>query len=1819
MKKKNILLLSLLLFVALFSFADDYYWVGGKGAWSDINSWRLANGQIPNEIPDATDDVIFNQNSFLLPHDTVFILTGNPTCKNFTWVNIQDSVVISGGSDITTFSIYGSITLHPKIINNYYGKMFLLSDSPGNTISCAGSRFSYDVYLKGSGEWILQDTLLILDSILWKPVIIDTVDPITYNPVLFHENGTLNTNNQTIISRGFFSVTSNQRTLSMPNTHVYIWGKWGLSGQNIDFDASNSYINLRGDMSNFAGDIIYYHDIDIMPTSGAINNTDIRTVIRKVHFLGSGDVIGKFNQGVEGTFTMDTLIFDGYIDPLMGPIPCKVEGPLNDIHYTEVNLVDGHVNSRFGSYHRVVFYGNAGPLNEFYGLENVCDTVQFIGNLLGRFNGDNIVNNLLYYKTDGHLSSWSPFESNINHAIFRGDGQIGGSNIINKLSLNSGHYYEMQTDSLIQPGSGYTGTNVQTINQIEVMGGCLEGLSILASNHKLTQALINYTGSGYNTEYLGVRDINNTGNTFDIVNGIDIDNNDGFNFTESHTPRDLFWVGGAGMWNESEHWSLTPGATGGECPPTLLDNVTFNDQSGFDAAEMAVDVNVKHAWCNDLIWEPVQNLPIMSGPDSNYLHIWGSIKLDFSMQFLYFGEVHFESEDNEDDDWEVVDMKYSVDFDGEAFPYDWFFNKVYFNGNGGKWLVDSSFANFYDTTYLVMGELKLTQDTLRLLNFNAWDTLPKGLYLMDTSLLEVHQYQADAYVWNAFRMGEISFLDAGRSTIRAMGDITPPPGAPPGFCNIRTYGGEVDYFNIEFSTPEVGGMKSMLKSESLCNYHLVDYYVMFGEGVGNGTIDTLTFKEGADGCRYQDEYEIDFVIAESWFDTLMDNHTIDTAIFYNDGALQGYLDIGYLQADSYMSMLYKNKVDTAVLYGNADILGHNTFSQLILSPEKKYFFQHEVENNPYLMDTTIILDDWIVSGYCDGPIRLQSDSIGTQAKILYKAQNPTHPEYTMNYVSLRDIRMLEYEDNQYTAENSIDLGNNTNIDFVESTDSVYYWVGGTGDWGDWAHWSHTSGGLPIDEKCTPREINTVIFDNNSFNNPEDTVFVDVLNAYCMNMYWKHTGDYNPSFLGPDTSVLYIYGSLELKEGMVYDYQGELLFDQLVEAKEDLPDTITSRGNILQNHIRFQGVDDIVYLGDDLEMLINEGDQIYMGVYHEYGTLVLYGNTLTSGGYFSDNKHNRTLNMENSIASVCIKQDTCWHVNGINYQLLAYNSTLINRTNDGVISTRFGESLDYWNVEIERPYGSVSNQSNIVSYNEIYALNEKGTITGNFIADTIYLRGAGCIIEKYSTTNVIYLDSADCQIKDLHDINRCFVNKFGYIRGNNEIEYCQFLASGVFTGENVFDTLILYPGFGDFDEQGNTYFLEAGSTQTVIDSLYMRGNQCASISIKSLTPPNLAFLRKDNGFDGSFDYLDIEAVEAVSENNVVEFYAGINSSPLPPGSDAPPGWIFDNAQGYVPGFGDGTERFCIGDEFEIDATNFNGDPFTQYFWEGSQYPGEITYTVNTPGTYQVLVEFSNHCKVPGTIILEADSPPIANIAEGPFCEGDEISVAVSPQDGNYTYKWFNNDTTPSIIADMTYTGGIRVLVTDMDNNCKNEPNQTILVKPIPYPQVYLGEDETIDFGETITLDAGPGSSYHWIADPEIVTIENPNEQIITVTGFPDQPIMYIAYVELDGCSNEGTKLITMFPQTKLGVPTAFSPNNDNANDVLYVLGSGFQDMVFQIYNRYGEMVFETTDMNIGWDGTYNGIDQEIEVYTYYVKVRYVDGGVAEEKGNITLLR
>jgi gliding motility-associated-like protein len=96
-------------------------------------------------------------------------------------------------------------------------------------------------------------------------------------------------------------------------------------------------------------------------------------------------------------------------------------------------------------------------------------------------------------------------------------------------------------------------------------------------------------------------------------------------------------------------------------------------------------------------------------------------------------------------------------------------------------------------------------------------------------------------------------------------------------------------------------------------------------------------------------------------------------------------------------------------------------------------------------------------------------------------------------------------------------------------------------------------------------------------------------------------------------------------------------------------------------------------------------------------------------------------------------------------------------------------------------------------------------------------------------------------------------------------------------------------------------------------------------------------------------------------------------------------------------------------------------------------------------------------------------------------------------------------------------------------------------------------------------------------------------------------------------------VVEFPEGIIDIPNAFSPNSDNSNDELFVIGAGITEMNLKIFNRWGELVFETEDQTIGWDGTYKGEPQELDVYVYTLNAVLDTGDKVSKKGNITLLR
>ena len=130
--------------------------------------------------------------------------------------------------------------------------------------------------------------------------------------------------------------------------------------------------------------------------------------------------------------------------------------------------------------------------------------------------------------------------------------------------------------------------------------------------------------------------------------------------------------------------------------------------------------------------------------------------------------------------------------------------------------------------------------------------------------------------------------------------------------------------------------------------------------------------------------------------------------------------------------------------------------------------------------------------------------------------------------------------------------------------------------------------------------------------------------------------------------------------------------------------------------------------------------------------------------------------------------------------------------------------------------------------------------------------------------------------------------------------------------------------------------------------------------------------------------------------------------------------------------------------------------------------------------------------------------------------------------------------------------------------------------------------------------------------------------------PDTTTTYIVTItDIDGCVDYDTITIRV---VILEVPDAFTPDGDGINDLLYVYnflgsrvdvkGDALESLNFKIFNRWGEVIFETTDINAGWDGKHQktGRDMEVGVYVWLLTAATADGeDVGPISGNVSLIR
>lgn len=341
----------------------------------------------------------------------------------------------------------------------------------------------------------------------------------------------------------------------------------------------------------------------------------------------------------------------------------------------------------------------------------------------------------------------------------------------------------------------------------------------------------------------------------------------------------------------------------------------------------------------------------------------------------------------------------------------------------------------------------------------------------------------------------------------------------------------------------------------------------------------------------------------------------------------------------------------------------------------------------------------------------------------------------------------------------------------------------------------------------------------------------------------------------------------------------------------------------------------------------------------------------------------------------------------------------------------------------------------------------------------------------------------------------------------------------------------------------------------------------------------------------------------------------------------------SASTFVAGFipptlvvNNSTDVSCYGGAngtIDLGVSGGSAPPY-QFSTDGLMFsPNNLMLNLSA-GSYTFYVQDFNGCT--DTVIATVSEPAALIFSPAqlqmPACFGGadgSITVSLSGGTPPYQYTWNTSPVQLSATALNISAGSYIVSATDANGctatqtNFLTEPTALSLTLS-PQPGVH------IDLGNSVTLSgtASGGTmpyTYSWQPSTDLScgSCPQPIAAPATTTDYT------LVVTDSNQCStSQSVEVIVDLPSV-LFIPNAFSPNGDGNNDVFSVYTQNAVLLNFKIFNRWGELVYETNNLFDGWDGTYKGSIAPPAVYTYYIHVSFLDGSSRVSTGSVTLFR
>ena len=315
--------------------------------------------------------------------------------------------------------------------------------------------------------------------------------------------------------------------------------------------------------------------------------------------------------------------------------------------------------------------------------------------------------------------------------------------------------------------------------------------------------------------------------------------------------------------------------------------------------------------------------------------------------------------------------------------------------------------------------------------------------------------------------------------------------------------------------------------------------------------------------------------------------------------------------------------------------------------------------------------------------------------------------------------------------------------------------------------------------------------------------------------------------------------------------------------------------------------------------------------------------------------------------------------------------------------------------------------------------------------------------------------------------------------------------------------------------------------------------------------------------------------------------------------------------------------CFGKSIAIGGSPTANPPasVSSYAWSpvtalnDPSLPNPLASPLSTTA-YTVKVIDVYGCSKTDTMLLSVLPAPSLNFSFDSICIGDSIQLNAV---GGTSYSWSPSTGLSAIHianpkASPVSTTTYRVIIASP--YCSPDTGY-LTVKVNPLPMVIAGPDTTLFRGEIVELFASGAVYYVWSpADAFITTtdIANPQAQPLEKTQF------IVEGSNVYGCKAYDTVFVDLISKYEVYIPNAFAPNGEvEENRKFCIRGVGIKSIDFKIFNRWGQLVFSSTNINDCWDGRFKGQDQQMQSFGYWLVAEDYDGNKKTYKGTITIIR